>query len=376
MAGSGKSLSLENGHLLNLLIALHGVCLGNNRSSGLLLAGWLAQFRPAPGVGDSGPLPPFDRALGTLGQTTLRRALQQAMLGLGRQFVLGRTVAEALARARPGERRGWRYSYDPLGESARTAADAERHLAAYHGLISALAAGPSARDAEYGPGLSVKLSALHPRFEAAQRGRVLAELTPRLLGLVQAARAAEIGVTIDAEEADQLELTLDLVEAVAAEPSLAGWGGFGLAVQAYQKRALAVIDWLTALAETHGRRLMVRLVKGAYWDSEVKRAQERGLPDYPVFTRKAMTDLNYVACAERMLKARPRIYPQFATHNALTVASILERAGGTDGFEFQRLHGIADEGRDDQSSAACGQLMPEEVRKEFVCRFDGRPALG
>jgi len=314
-------------------------------SAGLLLAGWLVQFRPAPTLGrDSGSaeLPPFDRALATLGETTLRRSLNQAMQVLGSQFVLGRTITEAMAAARPQERRGWRYSYDPLGESARTAADAARHLAAYHELIKALAAGRSARDPEYGPGLSLKLSALHPRFEPAQRERVLAELRPRLLELAQAARAANLGVTIDAEEASQLELTLDLFESVFADPSLAGWDGFGIVVQAYQKRALAVVGWLEALAQHHGRRIMVRLVKGAYWDSEIKHAQEQGLPGYPVFTRKASTDLSYLVCAQRLLARRDLFFPQFATHNAHTVAAVMALAGDRTGYEFQRLHGMGE----------------------------------
>ena len=173
----------------------------------------------------------------------------------------------------------------------------------------------------------MKLSALHPRYEALSRERVMAELVPLAIALARKAKTYDLNFTVDAEEADRLELSLDVIAAVLADPSLAGWDGFGLAVQAYQKRAGAVIDHVAALAERHGRRLMVRLVKGAYWDTEVKRAQERGLDDYPVFTRKAMTDLNYLACAEKLLALRPRIYPQFATHNALTVASIIERAG-------------------------------------------------
>ena len=168
------------------------------------------------------------------------------------------------------------------------------------------------------------------------------ELVPVLLDLAQQAKRYDMNFTVDAEEADRLELSLDVIAAVFADPSLEGWDGFGLAIQAYQKRAIGVIDWIDGLAAHHNRRMMVRLVKGAYWDSEVKRAQERGLEDYPVFTRKAMTDLNYVACAKRLLAARPRLYPQFATHNALTVASILERAGSVDGFEFQRLHGMGE----------------------------------
>ena len=192
------------------------------------------------------------------------------------------------------------------------------------------------------PGISVKLSALHPRFEAISRERVLAELVPRLLDLARMAKAHDLQFTIDAEEADRLELSLDVIGAVLADPSLRGWDGFGLAVQAYQKRALPVIAWIEDAAAALGSRLTVRLVKGAYWDTEIKRAQERGLADYPVFTRKAMTDLCYMACVKRLLAARERLFPQFATHNALTVASVIEDAGGVEGFEFQRLHGMGE----------------------------------
>ena len=192
------------------------------------------------------------------------------------------------------------------------------------------------------PGISVKLTALHPRFEAVSRERVLAELPPRVLELARMAKARELVFTIDAEEADRLELSLDVIGAVLGDPSLRGFDGFGLAVQAYQKRALAVIDWVEAAATAFGSRLTVRLVKGAYWDTEIKRAQERGLADYPVFTRKAMTDLCYMACVKKLLAARERIFPQFATHNALTVASVIEDAGGVDGYEFQRLHGMGE----------------------------------
>jgi RHH-type proline utilization regulon transcriptional repressor/proline dehydrogenase/delta 1-pyrroline-5-carboxylate dehydrogenase len=192
------------------------------------------------------------------------------------------------------------------------------------------------------PGISVKLSALHPRYEAVSRERVLAELTPKVIELARAAKRHDLNLTVDAEEADRLELSLDIVGRTLTDPSLAGWDGFGLAVQAYQKRAPEVIDWVAAAAEALGRRLMVRLVKGAYWDTEVKRAQERGLADYPVFSRKAMTDLCYMACARKLLAARPRLYPQIATHNALTVATVVEAAGGVTGYEFQRLYGMGE----------------------------------
>jgi RHH-type proline utilization regulon transcriptional repressor/proline dehydrogenase/delta 1-pyrroline-5-carboxylate dehydrogenase len=277
-----------------------------------------------------------------LGLPTVRGATRQAMRVLGSHFVLGQTIGEALDRARSGSGRLFRYSFDMLGEGARSQEDAERYAQSYRDAIDAI--GKAAGDAALPerPGISVKLSALHPRYEWVSRERVMAELVPVLLDLARQAKAYDLNFTVDAEEADRLELSLDVIEAVFSDPSLAGWSGFGLAIQAYQKRALAVIDWIDALAGSLGRTMMVRLVKGAYWDTEVKRAQERGLQDYPVFTRKAMTDLNYVACAERLLKARPRLYPQFATHNALTVATILETAGSFDGFEFQRLHGMGD----------------------------------
>jgi RHH-type transcriptional regulator, proline utilization regulon repressor / proline dehydrogenase / delta 1-pyrroline-5-carboxylate dehydrogenase len=280
-----------------------------------------------------------------IGVGAVRRAARQAMQILGSHFVLGRTIEEALAQAKI-DQNGDRFSFDMLGEGARTAQDAEHYYAAYAHAIEAIGARADAAskiakgDTPARPGISVKLSALHPRFEANSRGRVLRELVPRVTSLAGLAKNFDIGFTIDAEEADRLELSLDVIEAVVAESSLSGWNGFGLAVQAYQKRAEAVLDHVFALAHRRDRHLTVRLVKGAYWDTEIKRAQERGLTDYPVFTRKAMTDLNYMACAQKLLDARGRIYPQFATHNALTLASLIERAGDNGGFEFQRLHGM------------------------------------
>ena len=275
-----------------------------------------------------------------LGLPAVRAATRQAMRLLGSHFVLGQTIEEALARAENG--REFLYSFDMLGEGARTADDAERYFESYAGAIEAI--GKSAGNAALPqrPGISVKLSALHPRYEPLSRERVLKELTPKLLELARMAKNHELNFTVDAEEADRLELSLEVIAAVLRDPSLAGWDGFGLAVQAYQKRAAAVIDWIADLAAALDRRLMVRLVKGAYWDSEIKRAQERGLADYPVFSRKAMTDLCYLDCARKLLGRRPLLYPQFATHNALTVASVIEDAGGTRDFEFQRLHGMGE----------------------------------
>ncbi len=275
-------------------------------------------------------------------EPVVRQAVTAAMRILARQFVMGRTIAEALDRARPAERQGWRHSYDMLGEAAVTAADAARYLHAYEDAIAAIGRSAAGRPAAEAPGISVKLSALHPRYEMAQRDRVLAELAPRLLALAQQASAAGIGFTIDAEEADRLDLSLDLFEALALARGLAQWDGLGLAVQAYQKRALPVIDWLADLARRGRRRLVVRLVKGAYWDSEIKRSQERGLDGYPVYTRKLATDVSYLACARRLLDGGTVFYPQFATHNAHTVASVLELAGARRDWEFQRLHGMGE----------------------------------
>jgi RHH-type proline utilization regulon transcriptional repressor/proline dehydrogenase/delta 1-pyrroline-5-carboxylate dehydrogenase len=282
------------------------------------------------------------RLVARSGEPLIRTAIRSAMRILGRQFVMGRTIEEALARAAPAERDGYRHSYDMLGEAARTAADAARYLVSYRHAIAAIgAAAGQAGGLVSRPNLSVKLSALHPRYEFAQADRVGRELGPRLLELAVAARAAGIGLTIDAEESDRLEPSLDLIEQIAGAPELAGWDGLGLAVQAYQKRALPVLRWVENLGARHRRRVFVRLVKGAYWDTEIKRAQERGLAGYPVFTRKASTDVSYLACAEAML-ASPHIYPAFATHNALTLATVLELAGERRDYEFQRLHGMGE----------------------------------
>jgi RHH-type transcriptional regulator, proline utilization regulon repressor / proline dehydrogenase / delta 1-pyrroline-5-carboxylate dehydrogenase len=277
-----------------------------------------------------------------LGLPAVRTAVRQAMRVLGNHFVLGQTIEEALDRARSGSGRLYRYSFDMLGEGARTAKDAERYFASYAASIDAIGRAAGNRPLPERPGISVKLSALHPRYEAVSQDRVMRELVPQLIELARKAKSYDLNFTVDAEEADRLELSLAVIGAAFSDGSLAGWDGFGLAIQAYQKRAEAVIRWTGDLAGGLNRRMMVRLVKGAYWDTEVKRAQERGLADYPVFSRKSMTDLNYAACAGLLLGMRPRIFPQFATHNALTVATILEQAGAPDGFEFQRLHGMGE----------------------------------
>ncbi len=280
------------------------------------------------------------------GEPIIRQAVTQAMKILGRQFVMGRTIAEALERAETLEKRGYRYSYDMLGEAARTERDAERYFEAYLGAIAAIGKAGAGRGPQKSPGISIKLSALHPRYEFAQRQRAMKEMVPRIVDLARDAKRHDIGFTIDAEEAERLDLSLDVIEAVSADPALQGWEGFGLAIQAYQKRCLPLVDWLADMAHRHRRRLMVRLVKGAYWDSEIKMSQERGLPGYPVFTRKASTDVSYLACARRLLSDRTAFFPQFATHNAHSLAAIVEMAGGEaaarEALEFQRLHGMGE----------------------------------
>ena len=282
-----------------------------------------------------------------LGEPVVRRAMLHAMKIMGKQFVMGRTIEEALDRSSALEKDGYRFSFDMLGESAKTADDAQRYFKSYESAIDAIGAYVKKRGGEASsattPGISVKLSALYPRYEFAKRARCVPALTEKLLLLAEKCAGHGIGLTVDAEEAARLDMSLAIIEAVARSPRLGGWGGLGLAVQAYQRRAFYVIDWLEALTRATGRKMMVRLVKGAYWDSEIKYAQTNGLATYPVFTRKAATDVSYLACAARLLGARTTIYPQFATHNAHTLAAILEMAG-TDqgGFEFQRLHGMGE----------------------------------
>jgi RHH-type proline utilization regulon transcriptional repressor/proline dehydrogenase/delta 1-pyrroline-5-carboxylate dehydrogenase len=282
------------------------------------------------------------RLVARLGDPIIREAVNQAMRIMGRQFVMGRTIDEALDRAKTPEQRGYRYSYDMLGEAARTMEDADRYFAAYKKAIAAIGVAAEGKGVIDGPGISVKLSALHPRYELAQAKRTMDELAPRLKALAVDAKAVKIGLTVDAEEADRLDISLDVIESVSGDPELVGWNGFGIVVQAYQKRAPFVLDYLADMARRHSRRLMLRLVKGAYWDSEIKHSQERGLADYPVFTRKVSTDLSYLACAQKLLASPEAFFPQFATHNAHTVAAVLEFAGNRRDFEFQRLHGMGE----------------------------------
>jgi RHH-type proline utilization regulon transcriptional repressor/proline dehydrogenase/delta 1-pyrroline-5-carboxylate dehydrogenase len=282
------------------------------------------------------------RIVRRVGEPVIRQAMTQAMRIMGRQFVMGRTIAEALDRAAEAEKRGYRHSYDMLGESARTRADADRYFDSYTRAIDAIGARAAGRGPIDSPGISVKLSALDARYEAGRRADCVPHLADRLLALCRQSAGHGIGLCVDAEEAARLDLSLDILERVAGDPAIAGWHGLGLALQAYQKRALFVVDWLGDLARRCGRRLMVRLVKGAYWDSEIKAAQVDGLSGYPVFTRKVSTDVSYLACARRLLDRRDLFYPQFATHNAQTVAAVQAFAGPGGGFEFQRLHGMGE----------------------------------
>jgi RHH-type proline utilization regulon transcriptional repressor/proline dehydrogenase/delta 1-pyrroline-5-carboxylate dehydrogenase len=287
-----------------------------------------------------------------VGAPAVRTATRQAMRFLGRQFVLGETIADALDRARGLEKKGYRHSYDMLGEGARTQADADRYFKSYADAIEAIGRKAGNKALPDRPGISVKLSALHPRYSAVKRARVMAELVPKVRDLAERAMSYQLNFTVDAEEADRLEISLDVIDAVVRSSDFTGWDGFGLAIQAYQKRTLAVIEHIDALAEEAGIRMMVRLVKGAYWDTEIKHAQERGVEGFPVYTLKPATDLSYLVAAHSLLARRARLYPQFATHNALTVATILEMAGPeASGFEFQRLHGM-------------GEALYEAVRAE------------
>ncbi|HET9047784.1 MAG TPA: bifunctional proline dehydrogenase/L-glutamate gamma-semialdehyde dehydrogenase PutA [Chiayiivirga sp.] len=301
------------------------------------------------------------RLVGRAGEPVIRLAVRQAMRIMGHQFVMGRSIEEALKRSVRRDNAAYRHSYDMLGEAALTQADADRYLEAYRMAILAIGrSGPNGSfrgtDVFAAPSISIKLSALHPRYEVAKRARVMNELAPRVLELAKLARMQGIGYTIDAEEADRLELSLELIERVYSDNALNGWEGLGLAIQAYQKRTPATIDWLIALARRVGRRIPVRLVKGAYWDSEIKRAQVDGHAGYPVFTRKPNTDVSYLACARKMLAATDALYPMFASHNAQTIAAVdgfarltLGKSGGgsSSRYEFQRLHGMGQDLHDE-----------------------------
>ena len=312
----------------------------NAATWGLLFTGRLVSTHNEANLSRS-----LNRIIGKSGEPLIRKGVDMAMRLMGEQFVTGETIAEALANARKLEEKGFRYSYDMLGEAALTASDAKAYLLSYQQAIHAIGKASNGRGIYEGPGISIKLSALHPRYSRAQYERVMEELYPILKSLTLLARSYDIGINIDAEEADRLELSLDLLEKLCFEPELEGWNGIGFVIQAYQKRCPFVIDYLIDLAQRSRRRLMIRLVKGAYWDSEIKRAQMEGLEGYPVYTRKIYTDISYLACARKLLAAPNLIYPQFATHNAHTLAAIYQLAGNNyypGQYEFQCLHGMGE----------------------------------
>ncbi len=288
------------------------------------------------------PVKHLRSAVKRLGEPVIRTAVTAAMKEMGRQFVLGQTIQDALKRAAAKEREGFTYSYDMLGEAARSDSDAQGYYRAYSEAIEAIAVTSRSDETHQNPGISVKLSALHPRYELSQRVRVMDELVPRVRALALQAKAANLGFTIDAEEQDRLSLSLEIIEAVLNDARLEGWDGFGVVVQAYGPRAIKVIDTIQDIAQRLHRRLCVRLVKGAYWDTEIKQAQVEGLDAFPVFTSKAATDVSYIACARKLLSMPAHIYPQFATHNAHTVATVLALAAPEARFEFQKLHGMGD----------------------------------
>lgn len=317
----------------------------NASTWGLMLTGHLVDLADATKRDVHGA---FKRLIGRVGEPVVRLAVRQAMKIMGHQFVMGRTIDEALARSHKGDNANYRYSFDMLGEGALTMKDAQRYLEDYRRAIRTIGkdnlahGGGEGGDVTTAHGISIKLSALYPRYEHAQRKRVMRDLVPGVLELAQLAKSYGIGCTVDAEEADRLELSLDIIEAVVTDPSLEGWEGFGVVVQAYQKRTPYTIDYLADLARRIGRKLQVRLVKGAYWDAEIKRAQIEGLPGYPVFTRKQNTDVSYLACARRLFGHADVLYPMFATHNAATIAAVRQIACGRT-YEHQKLHGMGDD---------------------------------
>lgn len=295
------------------------------------------------------------------GEGVVRVAANQAMRIMSKQFVMGRTIKEALKRAVDKESKGYRYSYDMLGEAALTQIDADRYMQSYTDAINEIGKGCAQNASMYDkPGISIKLSALHCRYEEAQRERVLAELSPKLLELAQLAKKYDIGLTVDAEESERLDLSLDIIEKVFTDSSLDDWNGFGIALQSYQKRAFYVLDWLAEISRKKNKRMIVRLIKGAYWDTEIKNSQMEGLDDYPVFTRKPFTDVSFQACARKILTMTDAIYPQFATHNAYSVAMILNIAGEYKDFEFQCLHGMGNDLYD--------EIVPKDKRN-IPCRI-------
>lgn len=338
----------------------------NSSTWALLITGKLLQGDEAEGIGST-----LKGMMKRLGEPVVRTAVAQAMKELGRQFVLGRDIKEATKRAKKLEKQGYSYSYDMLGEAARTDADAIRYHQAYSQAITELTHNCTHSDIRSNPGISVKLSALHARYEFGQKARVMRELVERTLSLALQAKKANMGFNIDAEEADRLDLSLDVIEAVLQDERLAGWEGFGIVVQAFGPRASYVLDWLYATAQRLDRRIMVRLVKGAYWDAEIKRAQVLGLEGFPVFTRKVNSDLSYMCCAEKLMTMTDRIYPQFATHNAHSAAAILYLAEkhAVDNFEFQRLHGMGESLHDTvlkSNSTRCRIYAPVGAHRDLL----------
>lgn len=312
----------------------------NAATWGLLLTGKLVSVNSEQTLSRA-----ITRLIGKGGEPLIRQGVNMAMRLMGEQFVTGETISAALANSRKFEALGFRYSYDMLGEAATTAQDAQRYYTSYEQAIHAIGKASQGRGIYEGPGISIKLSALHPRYMRAQRERVMTELLPRIVALASLARGYDIGLNIDAEEADRLEISLDLLEALCFEKGLRGWNGIGFVIQAYQKRTPFVVDYLIDLARRSKHRLMIRLVKGAYWDSEIKRAQIDGLEGYPVYTRKIHTDVSYLACARKLLGAPDAVFPQFATHNAQTLAAIYQMAGENyyaGQYEFQCLHGMGE----------------------------------
>ncbi len=308
-------------------------------------------------------------AIKRVGEPVIREAVTRLMKILGQQFVLGETISKAMKRASSKEKTGFTYSYDMLGEAACTKHDAQRYFMSYSDSITEIAKAKLSDDIRENPGISIKLSALHPRYETMNKQRVMDELVPRTTSLAILAKSAGIGLNIDAEEAGRLDLSLDIIEAVLSNPDLKGWEGFGIVVQAYNRRASYVLQWIYDLATRLDRKVMVRLVKGAYWDTEIKHAQVEGFEDFPVFTQKAATDVSYICCAKMLLEMTDRIYPQFATHNAHTVASILEMAEDKSKFEFQRLHGMGEALHDtvfERQGTRCRIYAPVGAHKDLL----------
>ncbi|WP_251359077.1 bifunctional proline dehydrogenase/L-glutamate gamma-semialdehyde dehydrogenase PutA [Kangiella sp. TOML190] len=310
----------------------------NASTWGLMLTGKIVDVDQD---GDGKPDTMLGGLVSKFGEPVIRNAMNQAMKIMGRQFVLGRNIEEAMQRGQKSVEKGYTHSFDMLGEAAFTADDARKYFEAYSKAINEIGSAKT-QDGQLAPSISIKLSALHPRYEVAQKDRVLTEMVSVVKTLAKQARELDVAITIDAEEADRLELSLDIFEAVFDSDICRGWDGFGMVVQAYSKRALPVLGWLDALSKKHQRRIPLRLVKGAYWDSEIKWSQQAGLASYPVFTRKAATDVSYLACAKFILNTESSFYPQFATHNAQTVFSIMQMAGERRDFEFQRLHGMGE----------------------------------